>query len=108
MSENIPEIIVTKGPLNGSRFAVPDAGLRLGRSSTCEISIADPALSRNHCLFEVRDGMLWVTDLASANGTLVNDDLLGADSKTLQPGDRVTAGDTVLAIIEPGGEPPPE
>ena len=108
MSENIPEIIVTKGPLRGSRFAVPDAGLRLGRSSTCEISIADPALSRNHCLFEVRDGMLWVTDLASANGTIVNDDSLGAESKALHPGDRVTAGDTVLAIIEPGGDMPPE
>lgn len=108
MSDNIPEIIVTKGPLKGSRFTVPDVGLRLGRSSTCEISIADPALSRNHCLFEVRDGMLWVTDLASANGTIVNDDQLGAESKALQPGDRVVAGDTVLAIIEPGGDLPPE
>ncbi len=108
MSDNIPEIIVTKGPLKGSRFTVPDVGLRLGRSSTCEISIADPALSRNHCLFEVRDGMLWVTDLASANGTIVNDDPLGAESKALRPGDRVSAGDTVLAIVEPGGELPPE
>lgn len=108
MSDNIPEIIVTKGPLKGSRFTVPDVGLRLGRSSTCEISIADPALSRNHCLFEVRDGMLWVTDLASANGTIVNDDPLGAESKALRPGDRVSAGDTVLAIIEPGGDLPPE
>ena len=108
MSDNIPEIIVTKGPLKGSRFTVPDVGLRLGRSSTCEISIADPALSRNHCLFEVRDGMLWVTDLASANGTIVNDDPLGAESKALRPGDRVSAGDTVLAIIEPGSDLPPE
>jgi hypothetical protein len=108
MSDNIPEIIVTKGPLKGSRFTVPDIGLRLGRSSTCEISIADPALSRNHCLFEVRDGMLWVTDLASANGTIVNDEPLGADSKALHPGDRVVAGDTVLAIVEPGGELSPE
>ena len=108
MSENIPEIIVVKGTLKGSRFAVPEIGLRLGRSSTCEISIPDPALSRNHCLFEVRDGMLWVTDLASANGTQVNDEPLGADSKALHAGDRVTAGDTVLAIVEPGGDLPPE
>lgn len=115
MSTNIPEIIVAQGPLKGSRFAVPDTGLRLGRSSTCEISINDPALSRNHCLFELRretakdgDVTLWVTDLASANGTLVNDEPLGADSKTLKPGDRITAGDTVLVIVEPGGELPPD
>jgi len=108
MSENIPEILVAEGPLKGGRYSVSAAGLRLGRSSTCEISIPDPALSRNHCLFEVRDGALWITDLASANGTFVNDEPLGADSKTLAPGDRVTAGDTVLALVEPGADIPPE
>ena len=52
------ELLVTEGPLKGRRFAVPDEGLRLGRSSSCEISIPDPALSRNHCLLEARDGGL--------------------------------------------------
>lgn len=108
MSENIPEILVSEGPLKGSRYSVPETGLRLGRSSTCEISIPDPALSRNHCLFEMRDGALWVTDLASANGTFVNNEQLGADSRTLTPGDRVTAGETVLALVEPGAALPPE
>ncbi len=108
MSDNIPEILVAEGPLKGSRYSVSEAGLRLGRSSTCEISIPDPSLSRNHCLFEVRDGVLWVTDLASANGTIVNDEQLGADSKALAPGDHVTAGDTVLVLVEPGAGLPPE
>ena len=76
------EILVTVGPLKGQRFSVPADGIRLGRSSSCEISIPDPALSRNHCLFETRDGGLWVTDLASANGTIVNDMQLGPDSRT--------------------------
>ena len=67
------ELLVTEGPLKGRRFAVPAEGLRLGRSSSCEISIPDPVLSRNHCLFETRKDGLWVTDLASANGTVVND-----------------------------------
>jgi hypothetical protein len=108
MDANIPEILVAEGPLKGSRYTVPETGLRLGRSSSCEISIADPALSRNHCLFEVRDGELWVTDLASANGTIDNDEPLGAESKTLKPGDLVAAGETVLALVEPGGNLPPE
>lgn len=103
MNTDIPDILVVQGPLKDARFVVPETGLRLGRSSSCEISISDPALSRNHCLFEVRDGQLWVTDLASANGTQVNDVQLGADSKALRPGDRVFTGETVLAIVEHGG-----
>ncbi len=101
-----PEILVTVGPLQGRRFAVTDAGLRLGRSSSCEIAISDPALSRNHCLFELREGGLWVTDLASANGTFVNEWQLGADSRLLKVGDVVTVGESCLAIVAPGTVPP--
>ncbi len=107
MEENkLPEILVAVGPLSGQRFSVPaEGGLRLGRSSSCEIAVSDPALSRNHCLFEQRDGAIWITDLASANGTQVNDEPLGADSRRLVPGDTVSAGDTVLQIIGPLAEP---
>ena len=101
-----PEILVTVGPLRGQRFAVTERGLRLGRSSTCEIAMPDPALSRNHCLFELRDGDLWVTDLASANGTVVNGVALGADSRRLAVGDVVSAGDSSLVIVG-AGEPAP-
>ena len=96
------ELLVTEGPLKGRRFAVPAEGLRLGRSSSCEISIPDPALSRNHCLFEMRDGGLWVTDLASANGTIVNDVQLGPDSQCLQAGDKVLLGDSVIQVVPSG------
>ena len=97
----VPDIFVAEGPEKGKRYAVTAQGLRLGRSSSCEISIADPALSRNHCLFEVRDEALWVTDLASANGTLVNDEMLGSESRKLLVGDRVQVGDSVLVIGTP-------
>lgn len=99
----VPELLVKEGPLAGKRFSVGDAGLRLGRSSSCEIAIADPALSRNQCLFELRDGVVWVTDLASANGTSVNGEELGTDSKALQVGDSVQAGGSVLQVVYPEG-----
>ena len=101
-----PEILVTVGPLRGRRCAVTERGLRLGRSSTCEIAMPDPALSRNHCLFELRDGDLWVTDLASANGTVVNGVALGADSRRLAVGDVVSAGDSSLVIVGAGESAP--
>ena len=101
-----PEILVVGGPLKGQRFSVPEAGLRLGRSSSCEVSVHDASLSRNHCLFETRGGELWITDLASANGTLVNGALLGADSRALAVGDSIVAGETVLAVVRPGESAP--
>ena len=106
MSKKIHQILVTAGPLKDRRFDVPQAGLRLGRSSSCEVSINDPALSRNHCLFELRDGSLWVTDLASANGTTVNGVVLGADSRELALGDVVEVGDSALTIVEAGTAAP--
>ena len=56
METKSSELLVKVGPLEGRRFTVTEAGIRLGRSSSCEISIPDPALSRNQCLFELRDG----------------------------------------------------
>lgn len=109
MSKKTPQIMLTAGPLKGRRFDVPQAGLRLGRSSSCEVSIKDPALSRSHCLFELRDGAIWVTDLASANGTTVNGTPLGHDSYELKAGDVVEVGDSALTIVADGqpATPPP-
>ena len=107
MSTTIPELLVTEGPRKGDRFTVGEQGVRLGRSSSCEISIEDPALSRNHCLVEVRENALWITDLASANGTFVNERELGADSVRLAPGDVIEVGDTKLAVVAAGEEPAP-
>ena len=57
MENIINELLVTAGPFQGQRFTVTSAGIRLGRSSSCEISIPDPSLSRNQCLFELRDNL---------------------------------------------------
>lgn len=100
------EIFIKSGPLEGRRFTVIEAGLRLGRSSSCEISIPDPALSRNQCLFELREGKVWITDLASANGTAVNGEELGTSSRALQAGDLIQAGDSELLVVAAGGAAP--
>ena len=102
MENTATELLVTAGPLEGRRFSVTEAGIRLGRSSSCEISISDPSLSRNQCLFELRDGAVYVTDLASANGTEVNGEQLGVSSRALKGGDRVQAGDSELMLVVPG------
>lgn len=108
MENNTNELLVTSGPFQGRRFAVPPEGIRLGRSSSCEISIPDPSLSRNQCLFELREGVVYITDLASANGTEVNGETLGTSSRALNLGDCVSAGDSELMLVEAGADAFPE
>ena len=100
------ELMVSNGPLAGKRFQVGDGGVRLGRSSSNDIHIPDEELSRNHCLFEtVGDTDIRVTDLASANGTMVNGKLLGNDPATLRLGDLIEVGATVIRVV--GDSPAP-
>ena len=101
------ELMVVNGKLAGRRFAVGDGGLRLGRSSSNDISIPDEQLSRNHCLFEpVGATDVQVTDLASANGTLVNGKAIGPTPVLLRLGDLVGIGGTVVSVV--GDQPQQE
>ncbi len=44
----------------------------IGRASECDISLAAAHLSRRHAQLQIVDGMLFVKDLDSANGTFLN------------------------------------
>ena len=98
--------MIMSGALAGRRFEVKSGGIRLGRSSSNDITIPDEELSRNHCLFEpVGEDGLRVTDLASANGTLVNGKALGAEPADLRLGDLIEVGKSVISVV--GDQPLP-
>ena len=93
---------ILAGPDQGRELSVPPAGLRLGRSSENDLALADPLLSRHHCRLDfTAEGELQVTDLDSANGTLVNG--TAVTRQTLKPGDQILIGDTLLAVKAPDG-----
>lgn len=93
------EILIVSGDLKDKCFEVPAAGLRLGRSSSNDIHIPDEELSRNHCLFECSgETGVTVTDLASANGTFVNGENIGAAMRELKAGDEIQVGQTVINV----------
>ena len=95
-----PDLLVTNGELAGKTFSVGAGGLRLGRSSSNDIHIADEELSRNHCLFEaVGDDVVRLTDLASANGTILNGHALGSEPADLKVGDVIKVGATVINVV---------
>jgi pSer/pThr/pTyr-binding forkhead associated (FHA) protein len=67
------------GELRGQEFAFPaPAHAVLGRSRSCTVRLpGDATVSRQHCLIELDDCGVWVQDLGSLNGTLINGEKIG-------------------------------
>ena len=94
-------LVVEKGEDKGLRVHIPPEGARVGRSSKNDVVLVDPLLSRHHCRLFFKPGEgLWVTDLGSANETIVNNETI--QEKNLQTGDRIMLGDTVLKVVNDG------
>lgn len=64
------------------------ARLTIGRAATNEICIPQHHVSRQHAQIEYQDGMFLLTDLGSANGTFLNDQLITTPTP-LMAGDRI-------------------
>jgi len=79
---------------SGERITLAEKPVLIGRLPECEITLADPNVSRRHA--EVRPfgtGFL-VVDLGSTNGTKVNG--MTVSERQLQDGDSITVGATRL------------
>ncbi|MCI0683699.1 MAG: FHA domain-containing protein [Gemmataceae bacterium] len=73
----------------------------VGRGPECHIRPNSELVSRQHCLLRVHsNGHLFVRDLGSANGTLVNGHrILG--ERELADGDKLQVGPVVLEVVLP-------
>jgi hypothetical protein len=80
---------------DGSRMAVSDSGLTVGRLSECDVAVADRNVSRRHAQIRSVDGSYAVADLGSTNGTKVNGATISGPHE-LRSGDEITVGNTVL------------
>ena len=84
------KLSIIQGPLKGQAFDLKADPFFIGRSSKNNIQIKDTAVSRNQLKIFKVGKTLFVEDLKSTNGTLVN-------SEKIQPGKRVEMheGDTI-------------
>jgi two-component system, NtrC family, response regulator AtoC len=57
---------------NVERFPLSESALVIGRSETCDVSLAHASVSRTHARLEVTDVGMELEDLGSSNGTLVD------------------------------------
>ncbi len=81
---------------------------RIGREATHPIALNDPISSRLHATVWEEQGMLFLRDESSANGTFVNGKPV--QQTVLRPGDIILIGSTTLVVAvadwQPAGRPP--
>ena len=82
------------GPFARRVVGVPDSTATVGRAPDNDIIIGDPATSGHHCRIELRQGVYWISDLGSTNGTLVNGEPI--IDKQLDHGDVISIGQNTI------------
>lgn len=71
--------------------------LTIGRSLACDLTLADPSVSRWHARLHHEDEQWQLSDLGSTNGTRLNGWRV-TTSVPIQPGDQVTFGSLTFVI----------
>ena len=99
-----PRLRVEVGRQANFEYEIPpveeEEAVWLGRGAFCKIRMADTQLSRRHCQFTFEDGVLYVEDLGSRNGTRVNGELIDGRVE-LEDGDNIVVGGHELRVIMP-------
>ncbi len=80
----------------GTFYDIPGE-VTVGRAAGCGVKVDDAFTSSLHARIHRRDGVLWVEDLGSTNGTWVNAERITAPMK-LGKGDLVQVGGTVFEV----------
>lgn len=76
--------------------------LSVGRGTDNDVVLGSKEVSRNHALLSVLNGKLYVKDLASSNGTFVNDERITSNESTsLQANDNIRFASFSFDVMMP-------
>lgn len=87
--------------MGGRVFPLEDATL-VGRSKECDIHLAAAHLSRRHAELQVIDGLLYVKDLGSSNGTFLNGEKI--TESRVRRGDELRFDTLSFGVIGPADD----
>jgi signal transduction histidine kinase len=90
----VPRLLVIKGADEGKEFDLAEPVVTIGRDASNHIRLHDTEVSRRHAEVRRTDAGVQIADLASANGTFVNNQKI--QEVELNAGDNVAIGQTVL------------
>ncbi|MCB9100497.1 MAG: PD40 domain-containing protein [Anaerolineales bacterium] len=95
-----PQLEITQGENRGDKFKLK-FDTKLGRERDNDIVLLDAKVSRYHAQISLDAGQWVLTDLSSANGTIINGIAI-AGPVALQSGDLLRVGETELKFTFPG------
>ncbi|MFN8634857.1 MAG: trypsin-like peptidase domain-containing protein [Chloroflexota bacterium] len=84
--------------VNGTRYPVPEQGLRIGRAPENDLVLSDPNISRQHLVVWSTPRGTFLRDLGSQNGTYIAGRRVGSESEPVPSGAQVRIGVTDLQI----------
>ena len=84
--------------VNGTRYPVPQQGLRIGRAPENDVVLADPNISRQHLVVWSTPRGAFLRDLGSQNGTYIAGRRVGAGPEAIPTGAQVRIGVTDLQV----------
>ena len=106
-------LVLMTGGKAGERYRLVKEKTVIGRHPGCDIIVDSGSVSRQHAEVEMKDGVWWIEDLGSRNGTLINGDKLNGPHQ-LEAADEIgicedrlvfTVGDTTPSEwVSLGGE----
>lgn len=93
------ELVIVAGSGAGTAFALPVGRSSVGREDATTFVLADPAVSREHCVIELdASGSCTVSDTGSANGTFVDGKRVKNDAVAIPAGAIIEVGSFGLAV----------
>ncbi len=97
-------LVVVQGPESGGSWDLQAGENGAGREPDNPIHLPSRRVSRRHCVFTVQDGRVFVRDLGSANGVVVEGRRV--HEAELQHGQRLQLGDFLLALDASAAQQP--
>jgi pSer/pThr/pTyr-binding forkhead associated (FHA) protein len=91
------KLLVVHGRPQGKCLLFPRGEYVFGRGAECHIRPNSDWVSRQHCLLRVTGEALYIRDLGSRNGTLVNGVRIVGERR-LAHGDQIVVGPLVFAV----------
>ena len=91
-------VVVSGGVYSGEHVVIKGGILTIGRSSECDLVLADKNVSARHARIFLRDKTWYITDLGAANGIYLGKHRIG--QQAIKPGDEFLIAQYRLTFAE--------
>ena len=98
----MPKLRIEKGFYAGLEWPLDRASTVVGRGKNADMILSEPTISRAHALVSFDGPHLYLQDIGSTNGTLVNG--VKEERAILHDGDELRMGKLVLTVMIDGSD----